>query len=258
MRQAFTLIELLVVISIIALLIAIILPALSASRQSAIRIECMGRLQQVCISSTSYAIDNDNLFLKCKNANVLKADGTPKGAGPNGLNEREREAFEDYGFGASQWICPDMDWEQADYTQAGSFASGYLYFGQIKFWKGKPNAAWGGWSGFLPANSPVTLDDATSEIAMITDAAVQHSPGTWAVRETDKNNKREFWEQISTHGRNDDRSPIGSNHVFADGSGEWIDGGRLMPLHNYGINRQTFWYQSDIGVIEEMGYQTPD
>lgn len=61
-RRAFTLIELLVVVSIIAILIAILLPALSASRQSARRIQCASNLKGITASSTSLAVDNDARF----------------------------------------------------------------------------------------------------------------------------------------------------------------------------------------------------
>ena len=57
MRRAFTLIELLVVVSIIALLIAILLPALSAAREGAKRIQCASNLHQIGIGYYTYATE---------------------------------------------------------------------------------------------------------------------------------------------------------------------------------------------------------
>jgi prepilin-type N-terminal cleavage/methylation domain-containing protein/prepilin-type processing-associated H-X9-DG protein len=53
-RQAFTLIELLVVISIIVLLISILLPSLSAARESTKKVMCSARLKQLGLAFYMY------------------------------------------------------------------------------------------------------------------------------------------------------------------------------------------------------------
>ncbi|MBN1437436.1 MAG: prepilin-type N-terminal cleavage/methylation domain-containing protein [Sedimentisphaerales bacterium] len=59
-KSGFTLIELLVVVSIIALLISILLPALSRAREQAKSVVCMANLKQQGLAVYYYAEDNDD------------------------------------------------------------------------------------------------------------------------------------------------------------------------------------------------------
>src|SRR5689334_13027256 len=57
-RQGFTLVELLVVVGIIALLISILMPALSRVRDQANRIKCMNNLHSILQGMIMYASEN--------------------------------------------------------------------------------------------------------------------------------------------------------------------------------------------------------
>ncbi|MCD4831147.1 MAG: type II secretion system GspH family protein [Anaerohalosphaeraceae bacterium] len=83
--RAFTLVELLVVISIIAMLLAILMPSLQKAREQAKRVICGNRLHQCSIALIAYAGDHGDLLPPHDNPPGL--DGSP-GLSPSDWNQK--------------------------------------------------------------------------------------------------------------------------------------------------------------------------
>lgn len=76
-RCAFTLVELLVVIAIVALLAAMLIPAVTHSKQLSQRIHCVGNLRQIGIAANLYVDSNRGFLPYCENHWISASAAAP-------------------------------------------------------------------------------------------------------------------------------------------------------------------------------------
>jgi len=105
-RRAFTLIELLVVISIIALLIALLLPALGKAKEAAKSSLCLSNLRQLVLATTGFANDHDGVFTDP----AYWVDGAPPHRVPsdptNSETLRAGQLWDYVGGAEGIYVCP--------------------------------------------------------------------------------------------------------------------------------------------------------
>ena len=123
-RSGFTLIELQVVIAIIAIMAAMLLPALNRARDIAKKIGCTNNMRQTGISFNMYANDNkDMVMLEWNNVSWIKylTDF------PNNQNSSLQEIY------SKRFHCPATfrDWDGVSYTYRSSFYLATVYGGNV-------------------------------------------------------------------------------------------------------------------------------